>query len=480
MNVEFFTISKRHNSTKQPTGGATKSCKLKAGCGVLRPAISLQWPGSGSPTAYNYCQISDFNRYYWINEWIYEDRQWTATCTVDALATYKTEIGTSRHYVLRSSSEVNLYAIDGKYGAIMPPINSKYPITLDNWAATAQDPYGTGYFVVSLVKEGSNTLAGGLGYYIFTLSEFNSLISQCFTHNVTQWLGMGSESDLGLALKEFGLNIVKTVSDPINFINSAKWFPCAFAHSTNQVQVGVGPISTTASAYVLQNPIAACECNIDLPGPESFEPYLWQRIEPFRSYTLVIPPFGTYSLDAREVLQGDGIYIKILVDAISGIGSLQVTPRNASSDKVLVAATGQVGIPIEIAGANLNGGAVLGAAASTIGAIAAAKSGGGLAGAATSLGSLASAAGQGFYDVANVGTSGGMAPVVDNKCLFVTKYKSVKLAPNELGYPLSEEKVLNTLSGFILCADDEITLTGATPEEYQMVGEALTGGFFYE
>ena len=49
----------------------------------------------------------------------------------------------------------------------------------------------------------------------------------------------------------------------------------------------------------------------------------------------------------------------------------------------------------------------------------------------------------------------------------------------QLGRPLCEIRVINTLSGFIKCMDAELE-TAATKEEKSMVISFLNGGFFYE
>ena len=43
MNITYYTnFSKRINSTKQPTGGTTISCRLKAPCSVERPVFEMR------------------------------------------------------------------------------------------------------------------------------------------------------------------------------------------------------------------------------------------------------------------------------------------------------------------------------------------------------------------------------------------------------------------------------------------------------
>lgn len=117
MNVNFYTFTKRINSTAQPSGGTSYSCILKEPTSVAAPEIALIWNGSSNPTAYNYAYIADFRRYYWVNNWTYKDRQWVARLAVDPLASFKSEIGASAKYVLRAASDYDPEAIDTLYPA---------------------------------------------------------------------------------------------------------------------------------------------------------------------------------------------------------------------------------------------------------------------------------------------------------------------------------------------------------------------------
>ena len=94
--VNLYTLSKRDNSTKRPTGNGTQfSCIIKSGSGILHPTISLDLGKTNDPSQYNYAYIPDFDRYYFIEEWYFDRALWTASLKVDVLATYKTEIGNS-------------------------------------------------------------------------------------------------------------------------------------------------------------------------------------------------------------------------------------------------------------------------------------------------------------------------------------------------------------------------------------------------
>ena len=154
MNVDFYTFSKRINSTAQPTGGASYSCVIKSPSSVTAPSISIVWGGSGNPSAYNYAYIADYGRFYWVNNWTFADRQWTADLSVDVLATYKSQIGAASKYVLRAASDYDYKVID-----------RLYPAKADNYYAVGSGSWGFstlsvgGVYIIGVIGAGNTYTA---------------------------------------------------------------------------------------------------------------------------------------------------------------------------------------------------------------------------------------------------------------------------------------------------------------------------------
>ena len=72
-------------------------------------------PGPDQIQDLNYAYIPKFNRWYFISNTIYELGTWYLQLRCDVLATYKTEIGNSSHYIERCSYEFDGDIIDGLY-----------------------------------------------------------------------------------------------------------------------------------------------------------------------------------------------------------------------------------------------------------------------------------------------------------------------------------------------------------------------------
>ena len=89
IDVYFYNITKRLNSTARPVETGTKyECLFKEDTSLLNPALKLRL--SNKPD-YNYFKIDD--RYYWITDIIsLNNNLWQITGQIDVLATYKGHI----------------------------------------------------------------------------------------------------------------------------------------------------------------------------------------------------------------------------------------------------------------------------------------------------------------------------------------------------------------------------------------------------
>lgn len=96
--ITAFNFSKRVNSTKQPTGlnGTDYSVVLKDGTSYEKPVFLLH---SASLLTFNYIQWGTW--YYFVDDIVIEkDALYSVKCSLDVLATYKTEIGQTVAFVL--------------------------------------------------------------------------------------------------------------------------------------------------------------------------------------------------------------------------------------------------------------------------------------------------------------------------------------------------------------------------------------------
>ena len=119
MKFVFYAFAKRINSTKIPGNGHEVEGNIFEPCEILAPVLIIS-PNNYN-IRYNYVQIPEFERYYFIKSWEFSGGRYYAKCMVDVLASHKTQIGETTQYVLRSASNYNGYLIDTAY-----PVTSNF------------------------------------------------------------------------------------------------------------------------------------------------------------------------------------------------------------------------------------------------------------------------------------------------------------------------------------------------------------------
>lgn len=495
MRAVFYTFTKRINSTAQPSGGTEYNISLKGDTGILSPEVSLQWTGSGNPCAYNYAWLPDFSRYYWVKNWTYSERQWIASLAVDVLASWKTAIGSTSKYILRSASDYDPEVLDTVYPAT-GEIKDYYSVSLLTWPT---NPLTGGSYILN-VSGGDQTTTniGGCAYYVCTAAEIQRITLQAFSQvdamasdypsfvNVQDW------NIISKALLWVGETVIRCTTDIGQFINSIMWIPVDPAEISDQnvktpVFCGVIQVGT---ASALDDPTWLGSMSFDLSSATGASGILtdaaWEWVSPYAEYYFKLLPFGVIPLDSLSTrFYCQNIQATVKIDMISGLAVLQIvgnkTVGGILQQSVLAVRSAQLGIPIGHGGAHINyvealsdlvGGISGGAALAASGGTAIAALGptvSGIGNAAMSLipSSMAS------------GRSGGTAAIETIGTLRCKQLQHVPQDITENGRPLCQIRTINTLSGYIQTRDGDITAP-ATDGELDQISNYLTGGFFYE
>ena len=490
MTVTLYPIAKRINSTKRPTaGGKAFSCVLKTPSSVMNPRISIKWdPATGGsdlhPSAYNYAYINDYQRYYWINEWTYDERQWTATMSVDVLASWRDTIRTSSKYVVRADvTDQTVALVDNKYPAQVAPIPGI--TTTSGWGSLWTTDLSSGSIVVSVVGDQNGYTAAGLSYMYMTPSQFNAMIQACFTQSLAVWSSTSTlGANLGEVFQNFGENWLRTLDDPFKYIKGAMWYPFNVPHSSTGSNVHLGLIDTGATAYSISGPTVVQSCTSTIPFQDMSDPvYEWYlNMEPYQTAKVRFFPYGIFPIDTTVTFRNNGkIFMRSTVDVVSGLGRFDIyAGDNANTGLILNSGSASIGVPLAIANSSINYLDALRNTAASVGSVVSAAhspTAEGVIGAVASVGNaIASLSPQ----VGVVGQSGGISGFDASPHVHYTYYDVAAVNASEFGRPVCETRTLGDISGFIQCADPEIELPIAYQDEIRQVGEYLTGGFFNE
>lgn len=455
--VNLYNFSKRENSTKVPeTVGESFSCVLRGACGVVAPSLQLT---IANPTQYNYAYIPDFGRYYFIREWKYADRLWQCDLEVDVLASYKTLIGASTQYVTRAAYEWDGNIIDNLY-----PTTTEINLVTTNASNNPfQNVLPNGFYVVGVVN-GDETGHGGVCYYMLSEIELNALKSYLFQD--VEWLDIDIE--------EITANLQKALIDPINYISSCYWFPLQRQSGDRRVSLPYGWWTIpTSFRDIPENAIYQYNFNIDIPKhPLTTTRGNFLNAKPYTRHTLYVPGFGNFEVDATILANYESLLIVLRVDLITGFGFIQVNGVGTGANYQIMQIESQVGVPIELASLrNDKIGLVTSVAGTaldlvTLDFVGAAN---GIANAANSL----------IPKVNSIGSNGSIG-IYNTVPRLVTEFVTpVDDSLEHRGRPLCKEKVINTIPGFIIVSDPDVSLP-ATLEENQRVKNYLSGGFYFE
>lgn len=515
MTVQFYTFSKRTNSTKQPTPGSTDlSCQLKSPTSIIQPTLIINNVPSGLNPTWNYCYIPVFKRYYFIRNWTWLNAVWQLDCVVDVLATYKTEIGNMQEYVLRSASVYNEQVVDMQY----PTTAETRVNATDITGASSILPdfltiYGMGYYVLGIISNDNNSAMGAVTYYQMSAAQLAALkaymMSDAFMAD--QALNVQTVTDV------IPTELLKTLYDPFKYITSCVWMPFDVGEIPSDLKtlgaIGFGWWEPTDSGTNIQgyriNPngyIKMYSERFPIYGhPQRLDRGVFLDHAPFSDRMLYYPPYGSIPINDDSIIGGDFIRVEINVDMVLGDSTITVFhDRPLGNDSyqnmgVIARVAAPLGVPIQLAQTTIDiGGSVTavetkGIAGTVNSFMSAAQknAGGGFLGflktAGDTIGSIPNVAMASIGDVianpvGQLQTSGtnGSLTQYSNHAYFVQKWRIVADDDNaQKGRPLCQVKTLNTLSGFVMVDTPDISLACMEPEREQIAG-FMTSGFFYE
>lgn len=478
MIVNFFNFSKRPNSTAEPPGNdptrtTLTDVQLKEETSFLNPTLLISRNATQSafnPVMFNYCEIAIWQRYYFITDCRWVNSVWEIDLTVDPLASFKSAIGDTYAYVIRSASNFNGDLIDTFYPATSEPYITRQGIENDIYLT----PIASGCYVVGVINNETSNRVGAVTYYALTNAQFASLLAYLFSGNI--WNASN--------IYDISEGLFKSLFNPFQYFVSCMWFPYApsvIGSTSANVKIGywdTGVTGTIASTLVKEYRVVTQSAI--RPHPQANRGRYLNRT-PYTRLTAYIPPFGEIPIDASYmVYDSNWLYGKINVDFITGQADLRLTitngytPGGAGFDdyKFCTMRSSQIGVPIQISQLQTD---YIGIFSGLVSAAGGAASGEGTS-VATGVGSMLKNA---FPKAGSLGSNGSFIEVTETPVLVVESYMIADEDRTEFGRPLCSEKQIRTLSGYIQCGEGDHAFP-CTATEKEMINRHLKEGFFYE
>lgn len=438
MELKLFHFSKRKNSTKQPadnTATATKNVRMKRETSVINPRFLVE----NIDLSVNYCKWN--NNYYFVDDIILnDDDMYELSCTIDALATAKTQI-------LATSANV-LYANGSTKNIIDKRIPVSGDVTLsENYKAlndiTITD-MNMGQPVVGLTGKGS------FGSYLMANSnDMHQLIDgvdtwfdgtvETATDAWKQLIHGGSASE---CLKS--AIAIPLLFDPSRISSSGQ----------EQLTLGAYPCKRangdSIMGYRITNPILTSGTNIAIPWEYSD----WRRNPPYSQVALYAPLVGLISLPTSDVINDDNLNCFYAFNVTSGDFSLQVS--GVESGRIFATASGNIAIATPFGSTGIDTSKLTSCVIAGAGALLAGATGG--ASLAVTFGAMAGVAlgtmdALGGSGAGNGGLGGGASHALDKVLHCYVASRTLTETQDNLnsimGKPYMGRATINSFSGYV-------------------------------
>ena len=491
--IYFGSVSKRKNSTLQPTLSSSYDCIIKQPCSIDNPTFVIQ--DSNFNMAFNYAKWD--NTYYFIDSIVsVRNDIWEVSCVIDVLATYKTEILASTQYVCYSSIAGNTWLADTRIPVLKSTTVSK--------ATASMGIFNTnGFYVLSVVgKTGCETFCVNKSTLTGLISEIQNWQDAGINNIVNNLPSAPSGSSSAEAALDtlsgvlIGLQEASTRTGFIGnafanapaCIRSCIWVPFNLSDfSGGSDTIWLGNYNTTKPGFKLNGTPTTGSVSVNIP---------WHFSDWRRGYCedvyLYLPLVGMVGLSSDSLTHASSITVKYSATGTDGTVCYQVI----SGNEIIGSYGGQcsANYPIginqqasagEVVTSVANGASKMVNAAinSSVSPISAAAVAGGVAIEGVKAG----------YETLNIansthlscigGIGGGAGVGLDLSITCYTVAHDTVVAPADMkdtmGLPTMKAMALSTLTGYCQCANAHVAAP-AMGAELDAIDLYLNSGFYIE
>lgn len=351
VHCQLWAFDKKKNSTKQPTdSGTAYTGEIKEGFSVSELAICFNFGQTINAPIYNYMHIDELRRYYFIMDWKFAGGFWYATCAVDVLASFKTEIGNSMQYVTRAYSNYNPNILDSAYITEADNLIRLYDLLTpaNFWGADAWGNNGT--VVIGVIGSNASSV-GAVTYYAMQLSTFGAFM-QTMLSGIT-WANISAT--------EISEELQKALINPTQYIVSCRWYPIVYSgfsggYVTTNINLGWWsfPVSGARVLNTISSAWISRQNYLTIPKhPQSNVSRLgYLQLAPYSDYVLKFLPFGIFALDTTELYNKTYLHINVDVNLMTGDSILKLVATdvlgNPNFDNAFMVVEGAIGVTLPI------------------------------------------------------------------------------------------------------------------------------------
>lgn len=338
MYVTFYEFNKKINSTARPNTSTPQlkyeKIHFKDNTSIVNPVIVLNIPMINISN-YNYCYIDQTNRYYFINDIVYDNALVNIVCSIDALASYKDEIIASSQYIIRSERLYDLDVVDTQYPMLSTPSESNQVIDMGVVYANSH------CFRVDI----------GTSHYIMDSQGYTGFLSKLYAIDVPS-------------------SAAKELLNPFQYIGSVKLIPMGIAnipsrdfvlHSVNSIRYGWWDFSVdVGNVYIINEGFTAIvetpfsvirkSGNFTVANHPQYNRGHYLNTSPYRNISIYSPLFGTASINDNDIVDVTSFHWDIDYDLVSCEFRFRITAH----DKTMFLTSGAIGIDLPLSEQHTN------------------------------------------------------------------------------------------------------------------------------
>ena len=481
-----YTLSKRHNSTLQPTGtGTSVTLNLKGGSDLLTPVFLLN---SASVPAFNYVLFE--GRYYFVTGIkSVRDQLYEVSCAVDVLATYKAAITAASAYVLyytHTNNEIVDHRLSTKTAITVKKSTEQFnnlgtgesymltAIGISRTSVFACDKSAVDeLFVNQTLVDISNDYAAEINDIHTTIASFN------FTTTYEMLKALWDVWFTWLNKSGKVTNSVLFCDDAQKFVKNCFVLPIEKSHiGGTSHNIKLGKWDSNSDGNMGFPRIVHDSATLTIPWPTGISD--WRRNEPYTEIYLYIPYIGMVNIPASQCIGCASLTVNVAIDTYSGVASFVV---NLSNGTCIGQYSTNIAAPYAIGSSNISlteAGASLIEIGMGVGAAAAGAGGGGIINGALGLVNSIKPF------PATIGSNGGAAGMgLGNTVECFTVFHDTAVNPHNQS-AIAGEPYNGVMSLGSVPANGYVQTSGAsvagsmTDTEREQINQLLDGGIYIE
>lgn len=295
IKLYLYNFSKRANSTKRPSGsGSAVSALLKDATSIYNPTFTID-----SKEIANFNYVKWDNRYYYIDDIVHEtNARESVSCSLDVLATFRTNIFNTRAYVQFATKQFDDRIVDTR----LSTVDEASVKSTSAMLITDGEPSETegGCFILEYVT--SEATFGPSGCVWLNRANASALAQSLSNEGFTTWLGQNNKQISGTYQSVIGCRYVPM-----------RWTEGQTGGDVNVKLSGYQPSGLIACGVV---PVKHYSTSINIPWQFSD----FRNQSPFTSMLMFLPAYGFLEINPSDLIGKTSLDVTLLVDGVTGEG----------------------------------------------------------------------------------------------------------------------------------------------------------------